>query len=84
METKQINLKISSNLAKAAERFARNYGYRNMQELIAECMREKIFEESEFDETFTDQEIELIEALTIYSIKNNKLISEEELFSSLK
>lgn len=84
MGTRQLNLKISEELAEAAERFAKTYGYRNIQELAAECMREKIFEESEFDETFTEKEIELIEALAIHSIKNDKLISEEELFSSLK
>ncbi|MEA3329665.1 MAG: hypothetical protein U9Q06_02885 [Nanoarchaeota archaeon] len=79
METQQINLKISKQLAEAAERFARTYGYRNIQELAAESMREKIFEKSEFDETFTEKEIELIEALIVHSIKNKDFSTEEEM-----
>ena len=84
METTQINLKLSKELAEAAQRYAKTYGYRNIQELAAECMREKIFEESEFDETFTDKEIELIDKLISVSIKNNLFVSEEELFKSIK
>jgi len=83
-ETKQINLKISKNLAEAAERYAKTYGYRNIQELATETMREKIFEESEYDETFSDKEIKLIDELITLSIKNKLVISEEELFENLK
>lgn len=79
METKQINVKIAKNLLDAAQSYSENYGYRNVQELIAESMREKIFEKNEFDETFSDKEIELIEVLLETSIKKNLFSTEEEM-----
>ena len=84
MKTKQINLKISENLLKAAQNYAKNFGYRNIQDLASESMREKIFERNEFDETFNEKEIELIDSLIETTIKNKDFISEEELFKSLK
>ena len=39
--TKQINLKIPDNLFNAAKSYAENYGFRNVQELAAESIREK-------------------------------------------
>lgn len=78
METKQLNVKISSNLLKAAKNYVHSYGYRNIQELIAESMREKIFETNKFDETFSDKEIELVDSLIKNSAKKN-LVSEKEL-----
>lgn len=78
METKQLNVKISSNLLKAAKNYVDSYGYRNIQELIAESMREKIFETNKFDETFSDKEIELVDSLIKNSAKKN-LVSEKEL-----
>ena len=78
METKQLNLKISSNLLKAAENYVGQYGYRNIQELISESMREKIFEKNKFDETFSEKEVELIDSLIEDSLGKN-LVSEENL-----
>lgn len=83
METKQINLKISKYLLEAAERYAKHFGYRNIQEFIADSMREKIFEKDEFDETLTSKEIELIDSLIEHSLKNRKLVSEQELNKTL-
>ncbi len=84
METKQINLKIPKNLLKAAQSYAENFGYRNIQDLATESIREKIFEKNEFDETFNNKEIELIDALITKTLENKEFISEEELFKSLK
>lgn len=84
MKTKQINLKIPENLLKVAESYAKNFGYRNIQDLATESIREKVFEKNEFDEDFTDKEINLIDSLIETSIKNNLVISEEELFANLK
>ena len=84
METKQINLKIPKNLLKAAQNYAKNFGYRNIQDLATESMREKIFEKNEFDETFSEEEINMIDALIETTIKNKDFISEKELFNSLK
>jgi hypothetical protein len=79
MELKQINLKLSPNLVSAAESYARNFGFRNVQELAATSIREKIFQQNQFDETFSDKEIALIDRLIETSVDRDKLTSEEEL-----
>ena len=84
MTTRQINLKLPENLVKAAESYVKNFGFRNIQELATESMREKIFEKNEFDETFTKEEIELIDSLIEHSVKSKKIISEGELMKVLK
>ncbi|MFH1225366.1 MAG: hypothetical protein V1676_06215 [Candidatus Diapherotrites archaeon] len=83
MATKQINLKLSKNLADAAESFAGAYGYRNVQDLAAECLREKIFERGEFDESFSGREIGFIDSLIEKSIKAGKVRDEKELAKAL-
>ncbi len=84
METKQINLKIPKNLLIAAESYVENFGFRNIQDLTMESIREKVFEKNEYDETFTKEEIKLIGGLITKSIENKEIVSEKELFSSLK
>ncbi|GBE19883.1 hypothetical protein BMS3Abin17_00613 [archaeon BMS3Abin17] len=79
----QINLKLPKNLAEAAKKYAEIYGYRNIQELAAESIREKVFEDNEFDETFSDKEIDLIDNLIELSTKKNTLVSEEKLNKTL-
>ncbi len=79
MEAKQINLKIPENLLLAAQNYAKNFGYRNIQDLATESMREKIFEKNEFDETFSEEEINLIEQLITISIKKKLFSTEEEM-----
>jgi len=84
MSTKQINVKLSKNLYFAAESFAETYGYRNIQELTTESLREKIFEKNNFDESFSEKEINLIDSLIEKSIKKKNLASEEELMKALE
>ena len=84
MGTKQINLKIPSNLYVSAESFAESYGYRNVQDLVAESLREKIFEKSDFDESFTEKEIELIDKIIEKSLKSGKLVDAKEYFKEFK
>jgi len=81
--SEQINLKLSKNLLEAAKKYADIYGYRNIQELAAESIREKVFENNEFDETFSEKEIELIDSLIESSIKNKEIVDEEELNKTL-
>ena len=69
METRQINLKLPENLIEAAEEYARNFGFRNIQELAAESIREKVFEKNEFDETVSEKEIELIDNLIEHTME---------------
>ena len=83
MEVKQINFKMPGNLHFSAENYARNFGFRNIQELLAESLREKIFESNSYDEDFSDKEIFLIDSLIEKSIVKGDIISEEELNKTL-
>ena len=84
MATKQVNVKMSSNLFDSAESFVESYGYRNVQDLIAECLREKIFEKSDFDESFSGKEIELIDKIIEKSLKKKDFVDEKELMKALE
>ncbi len=84
METKQINLKISEKLFNAAKKYVESYGFRNIQELAAESIREKIFEKSRYDEAITKKEIAIIDKLIEASVRKKKFVSERELFKVLK
>ena len=75
----QINLKLSKNLIKAARRYAEIYGYKNIQELAADSIRKKIFNDNEFDETFSDKEINLIDNLISLASQKKNLVSEEQI-----
>jgi hypothetical protein len=84
MALQQINLRLPVNLINAAKNYAEHFGFKNVQELTAEALREKVMEESEFDETFSKEEILLIEELAKVSIKKGLLGTEEELRKILK
>lgn len=75
----QINLKLSKNLIKAARRYAEIYGYKNIQELAADSIRKKIFNDNEFDETFSDKDINLIDNLISLASQKKNLVSEEQI-----
>ena len=81
---KQINLKLPDNLLKAAQNYVEHFGFRNIQELATESIREKVFEKNEFDETYSKEEMKLIDELITWSIKKKKIVSEEELMKALK
>ncbi|MDP3918514.1 MAG: hypothetical protein Q8Q35_01235 [Nanoarchaeota archaeon] len=81
---KQINLKLPDNLLKAAQSYVENFGFRNIQELATESIREKVFEKNEYDETFSEKEIELIDELIVQTIKKKDFGTEEELMEALK
>ena len=84
MATKQVNVKMSEKLYSSAESFAESYGYRNVQELMADSLREKIFEKNDFDESFSEKEIELIDRLIEKSIRKGKLVDAKEYFKEFK
>lgn len=84
MGTKQINLKMPAKFYSAAKSFAESYGYRNVQDLVMDSIREKIFEKSDFDESFSEKEIKLIDSLIEKSIKGKKFVGEKELTKALQ
>ncbi len=83
MATKQINLKLNENLFHAAQRYISNFGFRNIQELATESIREKIFEKNQYDENFNEEEIKIIDEILKTSILKKKLVSEEEIMREL-
>ena len=43
MPLKQISLTIPENLLKASKEYSKEFGYKNLQELILELIRKKVF-----------------------------------------
>ena len=82
--TKQINLKMPKNLYTSVESFAETYGYRNVQELVMESVREKVFEKNDFDEAFTEKEIELIDAIIEKTLKKKDFANEKKVMKALE
>lgn len=81
---KQINLKIPDTLFSKAKKHVDKYGYKNIQELALESMREKIFNsKEEYDETFTKRELELIEKFVEKVHEEGDFIDADELFRIL-
>lgn len=44
--SKQLNLKISQQLYEEAHSYSKQFGYTNIQELIKEAIRDKVFEKA--------------------------------------
>jgi len=80
----QINLRLPVKLQSAAEEYVENYGYRNIQELILDAIRDKIFRENIFDETFSQKDVELIETLLEASIEKGKIKSHYDVMKALE
>jgi|TARA_B100001971_G_C17764295_1_gene321724 hypothetical protein len=83
MKTKQINLKLPLNLFESAQKYVQDFGFRNIQELASESIREKIFDKKIYDEKFSEEEVEMIDKLISLSIKKGDIVSEEELNKTL-
>lgn len=77
---KQYNLKLPEELAKVAESYAQRYGYRNLQDLAIDSLREKLFSSNSYDETFSESELLLIDKL----IASDTLVDEAEIRTALR
>ena len=80
----QINLRLPPKLQSAAEQYTENFGYRNIQELILEAIRDKIFRDNKYDETFSAKEIDLIEKLLSVSIEKGKIKDKNDIIKALQ
>jgi len=76
----QINLRISDELLDNAREYAKKHGFGNVQDLIKESLREKVFEEPDI----TKEEIQLVKRFIEASKKKNLYSTEEELFKRLR
>jgi hypothetical protein len=83
MIQKQINLTLPEELLKAANDYGNRFGYRNLQELATECLRQRVFEK-DFDEDITPKEIELIDRFIDVTLSKPKsLVGKKELDKAL-
>ena len=80
----QINIRLPARLQSAAEQYVDNYGYRNIQEFILEAIRDKIFRDNKYDETFSDKEIGRIEKLLAVSIEKGKIKDQDDVVWALQ
>ncbi|MBI2545698.1 hypothetical protein HYV81_00800 [Candidatus Woesearchaeota archaeon] len=82
MVYKQINLTLSKNLQAAAEEYAKRFGFRNVQELATEAIREKVFfSDRGHDEELTPKEIALIEKFIDVTFKGKRQIVSEKILN---
>jgi len=80
----QINVKFPENFYHAAQSYADTYGYRNIQDLLYESLREKLYEKSDFDESFSKEEINLLESLVEKSLRKGRVVDEKTLKKALQ
>jgi len=79
---KQISLTLPVTLFDATKTYAELFGFRSTQELITEAVREKVMEK-DFDETFTDEEIDLIDEFLKTCIRRKDFGTRDELMRVL-
>ena len=75
----QINVRLSEQMLMSAKNYAKANGFDNVQELIKETLREKLFETQ-----ISNKELALVKKLALASEKNNLYSSEKELFRKLR
>jgi metal-responsive CopG/Arc/MetJ family transcriptional regulator len=78
MVLKQINLTLPSTLQKALEDYADKFGYKNIQEVASEALRDKVFFQNEYDRDITEKERDIIDTFIDITLKNKSLLSTEE------
>lgn len=78
MANGQINLRLPVSLETGAKRYARKYGFRNLQDLITAALREKVFNRINYDENFTKKEIKLIDQIIAETLKTKSYVGVEE------
>ncbi|MFH0869635.1 MAG: hypothetical protein V1866_01095 [archaeon] len=76
----QINVRLSGQMLLSAKDYAKANGFDNVQELIKETLREKLFETSQV----SSRELTLIKKLVQASEKSDLYGTEKELFRKLR
>ncbi len=77
----QINLTLPDNLLAAAEKYVEAFGFKNVQDLAAEAIREKVFEDK--DDDLTEEEMKLANKIIKIALKSG-IGTEKELDEALK
>jgi Arc/MetJ-type ribon-helix-helix transcriptional regulator len=73
----QINLRMTENMLKMATSYADKHGYSNVQELVKETLREKLFEE----EKLSKKEIMLVKKIVDESKKPGFYAAEKDILN---
>ncbi len=79
-ETTQINVRMEDNFLDKAKGYAQEHGFGNVQELIKETLRERLFGET----LITKEELMLVRKLARATEEKNLWGTEEELFEKLR
>ena len=79
-ETTQINVRLSEKMMNSASKYAERHGFSNVQELMKNVLREKLFGES----PISAEELSLIKKLVEVSEKKNLFKTEDDLFRKLR
>ncbi|MFH1276419.1 MAG: hypothetical protein ABIH82_04880 [Candidatus Woesearchaeota archaeon] len=77
--TTQFNVRLPNQIVTSATQYAKKHGFGNIQELIKESLREKLFPPE-----LTKEELILIRKLAKVTKEKNLWGTEEELFTMLK
>ena len=79
--TTQVNIRMTEQMVTSASEYAKRHGFGNVQELIKESLREKLFEEP----MITPEELMLVKKLVAQLTQEKHLWStEEQLCKKLK
>ena len=78
--TTQINVRMDDNFLNRAKTYAQEHGFGNVQELMKETLREKLFGET----LITKEELLLVKKLARVTEEKNLWGTEEELFEKLR
>lgn len=78
-ETTQINVRLEDNFLNRAKTYAQKHGFGNVQELMKETLRERLFPME-----LTKEELMLVKKLAQVTEEKNLWGTEEELFSKLE
>ena len=78
--TTQINVRLADTIITKATHYAKKHSFNNLQELIKENLREKVFGEP----TPTKEELMLVKKLTRLTEEKNLWGTEEDLFRKLR
>ena len=79
----QINLRLSEDLRRTAAKFAKQHGYKSLQELAREALRMKVYEKESLKETLDimkNKELMASIARSREDVKKGRVIT----FSSVK
>ncbi len=75
-KTVQINVKLISSLEKDSKKYIKDFGYKNIQELICEALREKLYGKN-IKEQITNEFLKEIEKEKEYVFSEKKDLHEK-------